>query len=234
VNSGRPGYRRIMNLAEEFALIGYDDDGSPVIDSSRLSLGLGGALLLELALAEKVDVEDKKVVVRDGAPTGDPLIDQALAQVVADDKPRAPGHWVNKFSKTVREQVMDGLVQQGVVNREKDKVLLVFPRTRFPAAHGVEPVAETEARQRMHAAVTSSGAVEPRTAALCALIAATDQSRKVFPDLDHRQVKARLKEIGEGAWAATAVKKSIEEVQAAVMTAIIASTAATTAATSAS
>lgn len=223
-----------MNLAEEFALIGYDDEGSPLIDSTRLSLGLGGALLLELALAEKVDVADKKVVVRDATPTGDPLVDGALALIVADDKSRRPGHWVDKLSKKAREQVMDRLVEQGVVTREKDRVLLVFPRTRFPAAHGVEPVAETEARQRMYAAVTSSGPVEPHTAALCALVAATDQSRRVFPNLDRGQVKARLKEIGEGAWAATAVRKSIEDVQVAIMTAIIASTSATTAAAASS
>ena len=67
-----------MNLPAEFALLAYDDDGKPVTDGTHLDNGLGGALLLELALAEKVDVEDKKVVVVDPAPTGDPLVDQAL------------------------------------------------------------------------------------------------------------------------------------------------------------
>jgi hypothetical protein len=46
-------------------------------------------------------------------------------------------------------------------------------------------------------------------------------------------VTARLKEIGEGAWAAEAVRKTIEEIQAAVMVAIIASTTAATAGSSA-
>ena len=75
---------------------------------------------------------------------------------------------------------MDQLVAEGVLRREKDRVLWVFPRTRYPARHGVEPPAETEARQRMRAAVTGTGPVEPRTAALCALVAATDLDRKVF------------------------------------------------------
>lgn len=114
------------------------------------------------------------------------------------------------------------------MRREKDKVLWVFPRTRFPAANGVEPVAETEARQRMVAAVSGTGTVDPRTAALCSLVAATDLDKKVFADLDRRQVKARLKEIGEGAWAATAVKKSIEEIQMVIMVAVMASTTVTT------
>ena len=75
----------------------------------------------------------------------------------------------------------------------------VFPRTRYPAAQGVEPPVEAETRRRLRSAVAASGAVERRTAALCALVAATDLDRKVFADLDRKRVKARLKEIGEGA-----------------------------------
>jgi Golgi phosphoprotein 3 GPP34 len=217
-----------MNLIEELALIGYADDGTPVTDGMHLDNGLGGALLLELALAEKIDVERDRVVVRDPAPAGHPLLDAALRRI-AQDKPRKPKDWVAKFAKDTRGQVMAGLVEQGVVREEKGKVLLIFPRTRYPAAHGVEPAAETDARQRMRAAVAGDGPVEPRTAALCALIKATGLDRKVFADLDRRRVKARLTEISEGEWAATAVKKAIEQVQAAVMAAVTASTAATAA-----
>jgi hypothetical protein len=215
-----------MNLAEELTLIAYGDDGSPVTDGMHLDNGLGGALLLELALAGKVDVDDKKVVVLDAAPTGDPLVDRALARITEETRTRKAGHWVSKFAKDTREQVLDRLVAEGVLQRERGKVMGLFPRTRYPAAHGVEPPAETEARQRMRAAVGGTGAVEPRTAALCALVAATDLDKKVFADLDRKQVKARLKEIGQGAWAATAVKKTIEEIQAAVTVAIVASTTA--------
>ena len=49
-----------MNLAEELALLGYGDDGKPVTDGMHLDNGLGGALLLELALSERVDIEDKR------------------------------------------------------------------------------------------------------------------------------------------------------------------------------
>jgi hypothetical protein len=218
----------IMNLPEEFALLAYNDDGTPVTDGTYLDNGLGGALLLELALAEKVDVDGKKVVVLDPEPTGDPLVDQALGMIVNDDKARNPGHWVTKFAKHARGQVLDQLVEKGIVHREEGKMLWVFPRTKYPARYGIEPPAETEARQRMTAAVTSAGPVEPRTAALCALVAATDLDKKVFHDLDRKQVNARLKEIGQGAWAATAVKKSIEEIQAAIMVAVIAGSSAAT------
>jgi hypothetical protein len=216
-----------MNLPEELVLLAYSDDGTPQTDSTHLDNGLGGALLLELALAERVDMQNKNVVVRDPSPTGDPLVDDALARIAAEGRDRRPGHWVKKLAKGTRERVLDGLVARDVLHREPGKVLLVFPRTKYPARHGLEPPAETEARARLRAAVTAPGPAEidARTSALCALVAATGLDRKVFADLDRKQVKSRLKEISEGSWAATAVQKTIEEIQSAVMVAVIASSA---------
>ena len=219
-----------MNLAEEFALLAYGEDGTPETDSMHLDNGLGGALLLELALSGRVEVADKKVLVRDHTPTGDALVDQALARIEADPKLRKPTHWVTKFAKDARKLTLDRLVADEVLVREQDKVLFVFNRTKYPTPTGLETPAETEARQRLRAAVAAPGAVEPRTGALCALVAATDLDRKVFRDLDRKQVKARLKEISAGDWAATAVKKAIEDIQTAILVAIVAasSTAAVT------
>ena len=221
-----------MNLAEEFALLAYRDDGAPDLDSTRLDHGLGGSLLLDLALTDRIDIRDKKVVVTDGTPTGDPLLDQALDRIGADTKARKPDHWVRKFAKDTRKLTLNGLVTRGVLNREDGTVLLIFPRTRYPAPHGVEPVPETEVRQRLTAAVSGAGPVEPRTAALCALVAATKLDRKVFRDLDRRQTRARLKEIAAGDWAAAAVRKTIEDIQAAVTAAVVAASAAAAAGSS--
>jgi hypothetical protein len=219
----------MTSLPEEFLLIAYEDDGTPLTDGTHLDNGLGGAVLLELALAGRVDIADKKVVVADSEPLNDPLLDDALGRIAAESRTRKPGHWVSKFAKDTRPRVLEKLVAERVLTPQKDRVLGLFPRTRYPSADGVEPVVETEARQRMVTAVTGAGTVDPRTAALCALVSATDLDRKVFRDLDRRRVKARLKEIGEGAWAADAVKKTLEEIQAAVMVAIVASTTAATA-----
>lgn len=215
-----------MSLAEEFTLLAYADDGTPLTDGMHLDNGLGGALLLELALAERVDVVNKRVVVLNRGHLGDPLLDEALDRIAGEDKSRKPGYWVSKFAKDTRPKVLQKLVADGVLTQAKDRVLGVFPRTRYPSAQGAEPPVETEARQRMRAAVLGDGPAEPHTGALCALVAATDLDRKIFTDLDRKRVKARLKEISKGAWAATAVQATIEEIEAAILIAIVAATTA--------
>jgi hypothetical protein len=220
----RPDTVVCMSLAEEFLLLAYADDGTPLTDGMHLDNGLGGALLLELAMAARIDVVDKRVIVLDPTPTGDQLVDQALERIGEAEKSRRPGYWVSKFAKDTRPRVLEKLVSDGVLTTEKDRVLGVFPRTRYPAAQGTESAVETDARMRMRAAVLGDGTVQPRTAALCALVAATDLDRKMFADLDRKRVKARLAEISQGEWAAKAVKATIEEIQAAILIAIVAAT----------
>lgn len=209
-----------MTLADELVLLAYDDEGSAKLGQPSLGYGLAGALLVELALAGRVDVVDKKVTVLDPTPVGVPVVDEALARIAAD-KPRKAKAWVDKLSKGLTEKVLDGLVAAGVLRREEGRVLWVFPRTRYPSPGSVEPAAETDARRRLVEAVRGDGPVEPRTAALCTLVKAVQYDRKVFADLPRDRVKARLKEISEGDWVAEAVRKAVEEVQAAVVAAVV-------------
>jgi hypothetical protein len=218
-----------LALMDELLLLVYDDAGSPQASMQSVDYGLAGALLTELMLAERIAVPDKRVVVTDAGPTGDPLVDQALARVAADRRGRKPKDWIGPLSSGLRPKVLDRLVAAGLLRREQDRVLWVFPRTRFPSTSGAEPLPETEARRRLLAAVDGTGPVDPRTAALCALVRAVGVERLAVPDRPKRQVQERFAEIVAAAWPADAVRKAITEMEAAVATAVtVATTAATT------
>ncbi|MEV0939067.1 GPP34 family phosphoprotein [Micromonospora wenchangensis] len=216
-----------LTLADELVLLAYDDTGVNRLGRPHLDYGLSGAVLLELALAGRVEVADDRLVVTDPTPVGHLVLDDALARVADDGKRRRPKDWISRLAKGLPDRVLSGLVDAGVLRRDSDRVLLVFPRTRYPSPTGAEPVAETEARQRMVDALLADGPVEARTAALLGLTRAVGLDRKLFRELPKERLKARTAEIAEGDWAAAATKKAIEETQAAIMTA---TTVATTAA----
>ncbi|MEH0970009.1 GPP34 family phosphoprotein [Micromonospora sp. CPCC 205546] len=216
-----------LTLAHELALLGYDDAGVNQLGQPTLGYGLAGALLLELALAGRVEIVDDRLVVTDPTPVGQRQLDDALSRIAADEKRRKPGDWISRLAKDLPEQVLDGLVTAGVLRRDSDKVLWFFPRTRYPSSTGAEPAVETQARQRMVAAIAADGPVDARTAALIGLARAVGLDRKLFAELPKQHVKRRLTEIAADDWASAATRKAIEETQAAVLMAT--TTAATVA-----
>ncbi|WP_088976771.1 GOLPH3/VPS74 family protein [Micromonospora coxensis] len=213
-----------LTLADELVLLAHDDAGTNRLGRPHLDHGLAGAVLLELALAHRVEVVDGRLVVVDPTPVGHPLLDDTLATLAADER-RKPGDWIGRLAKGLPDRVLTGLVDAGVLRRESDRVLLVFPRTRYPSPTGAEPAAETDARRRMVEAVSSDGPVDPRTAALIGLTGAVGLDRKLFRELPKERWKARAAQLAAGDWASAATREAIAQTQAAVLTATTAATA---------
>jgi hypothetical protein len=209
-------YVEDMNLVEEFTLLAHDVEGGRIIGTTKLEYALGGALLVELALAERIGVFDGKVQVLSAAAVGNELVDGALSYILGGDRSRKPHYRVQRLGPAVRPRVLSHLVATGVLREEHSRVLWVFTRTLYPSAYGVESPVKTETISRMRAAVGRAGPVDARTAALCSLVEAAGMEHTVFPLMDRRQLRARLEEISQGDWATAAVRKAIRDVQHAV------------------
>jgi Golgi phosphoprotein 3 (GPP34) len=211
-----------VTLAEELLLIAYNDETGKVgAGGPELDCGLAGALLLELALAGRIDVVDGKITVLDPAAAGEVLTDTALARIIREGKARKPEWWVGKLRSKLRADVLARLTERGVLRLERHKVMGLFPVRRYPS---VDPATENSARARLDMAVVKGVEADPRTAALASLLHACGLAKRTFPDIDRRQLKARMKEINEGQWAGAAVRKAIQSIHAAVAASTVAAT----------
>lgn len=202
-----------LTLSEELTLLAYDDETGKSKADMFLEYGLGGALLAELAVLGKVALTDKKVTVVDPSPTGDELLDGALAKI-ADSPPRKPQRWVDMLRKGAKDAALQRLVDRGLLRREHGKVLLVFPMTTYPTQ---DSGPEQEVRQRLNDAMVEGRVPELRTVTLALLVGACDLGKNVFPDLPNRELKRKLNELTAGDWAAKATKQAIEAVRAAIL-----------------
>lgn len=216
-----------LTLAEEIALLAYDDKTGKQVGGMFVSYGLGGALLAELALLGRVELTEKRVTVTDPSPTGDALLDDALRRIV-ETPGRRPARWVDALRKGVEAAVLDRLVASGQLRKEEGRVLLVVPVTRYPAA---DDSAERDARDRLHVAVRPGSSPDQRTVALALLAHACGMDAQAFPGVDGKALRNRLDELAAGDWAAKATKQAVEIVRATLLTAV--TTAATTTATTA-
>ncbi|WP_121251980.1 GOLPH3/VPS74 family protein [Nocardioides ferulae] len=214
-------------IAEDLLLLLLDDDSGALTASTYAQPALGGALLVELAMADLVTVEKPagmwstaKVHPGPGATApADPLLAQALATVA--EKPRTAQDLVNRLGKGVRDTLATRLADRGVLERRDDRVLGLFPRTRWPA---VDSRHEEEVRRALAATLVQGLDPDARTGALVALLHAIGQAHKVV-DRQGRsagEVRRRAKEVAEGQWAAKAVKDAVAASIAAMTAAVAA------------
>lgn len=215
-------------IAEDLLLLLLDDDKGTLAHSDKIQPVLGGALLIELALAERIEVADKthswstaKVAVIDGAPVDDPLLLAAIDTIT--EKPRGAQDLVVRLGKGTKEKLLQRLEERGLVHPVKRTVLGLFPRTTWPAADRAH---EDAVRNLIQGPLVNGTSADARTSALISLLAAIGHAHKVVErgDVPARDIKARAKVISEGDWAAKAVKDAVAAAQAAMAAAMVAIT----------
>jgi hypothetical protein len=223
-----------MLIAEDLLLLLTDDEtGKHLVGNPGLDLALAGANLLELAERGKVDVAGEgepvrpgRIVVRDASPTGDAVLDEALRRA-ADLQGKKPTAVLQSLGKDLRKTLLSGLADLGVLRAEEGKVLGIFPTTRW---RPVDSRHEAQVRELITSALVHGTTPNQRTASLIALLSSVDAAHKVVKPtaygVTNKTIKNRAKEIREGAWAAGAVVKAIEAMQAAITASIIAASAA--------
>jgi Golgi phosphoprotein 3 (GPP34) len=185
----------VVTLAEDLYLLASDGtSGRLLIDSSHLDLGLGGALLLDLGLKGHVAVVDGHVTAIDNVPTGEPLLDSALAEIAGQPRPHDPDHWIRHLGRGAHRAVQDRLVDVGILRREDDRILHVIPVHR---THETDGRLHHELVDHLRDAVVLGHPPSTESSALAALALAVGLDRHLFPRADRQAVRQRMTEVSE-------------------------------------
>ena len=182
-------------IAEDLLLLLLDDESGKLTNATYLDTGIGGALLVELALGGHVEVVKKegmwaraKVRPTGSTPPTDPVLVEAMA--VVSEKERTAQDLVGRLGKKRRDPLLERLEADGILRRAHGKVMGLFPGTRWPAADSSH---EREVRRQLGDALVRGVDPEPRIAALVAVLAAMDLAHTLVEGEGSpgRQVKAR-------------------------------------------
>lgn len=221
-----------MLIAEELLLLLLDDEsGKLVVDATTAADPvLAGAVLVDLALGGFVDVaaagepvKEGRIVIRRPGPTGDPLLDEALATATAAAG-KKPATLIPKVAKGLRAAVSQRLVDRGIVRSERAKVLGIFPTSRWPEA---DPRPEAQARERLAAVLLSENPPDVPTAALISLLLTANALPKVIrtdrtgAPVDTKALIARAKQVADSDWASAAARRAVKDLQAAIGIAVM-------------
>jgi hypothetical protein len=209
----------VQTIADDLLLVLLDETGKPRVDRTKMDYALAGAVLLELALDHRIDVlagppRKAAVVVIDARPLEDEILDGAVREV--DARRRRADRLVPVVSKGLRRRLLDRAQRNGMLRAEHKRVLGLIPVERWPA---VDPRPRSHLLRRLREVLVDGATPDPRISALVALLSSVQAAHLVvgpLPRGERKAVRRRAKEIGQGAWAADAVRKAVEAVQTAV------------------
>ena len=206
----------MLYFAEEIMLLLLDDrDGSFLpIPQSSLRSALAGAVLMDLALLDRIDTDPRTLILVDEKPTGDLLLDPTLARVAAARQSHDAHHWVQRaadHADEIRETALDRLVEKGILSREEDRFLWVFRSRRYPIVDGK---AEREVKLRIMGVLLSDEIPDPRDIAIIGLCDACGILDHMLAPRELAQARERIDQVSRLDLIGQSVANVIEQTRA--------------------
>ena len=189
----------MLRLAEELLVLMLDEsrgEFAPGLSPHSFNLALAGAVLMDLALEDRIDTDSERLMLVDSAPLGDDILDPTLAEIASIGETYDTGYWLERTARRghqIRSATLARLTERGVLRSEAYGVLSLTPSVsrsrRYPTADG-EPVEEV--RLRIMRILFSDDIPDPRDIAIIALASGCGVFRAILSSEEREQVRDRI------------------------------------------
>ena len=183
----------MLTFAEELVLLLHDEDGAPLpIRQDAIDCALAGAVLMDLAFANRIDTDLQTLTVIDQKATGNIALDRILEKLAARAQPMDTRTWIGELcideAGAIHEAVLSSLVGDERLARRARGPWglggLRYPRMDDAAVRGIN--------LRVRQTLAADDIPEPRDVALISLLDACDLLGQVVPTREIDQRRARI------------------------------------------
>ena len=185
----------MLPLADQVLVLLLDEERGDFLPIGKYTLAraLVGAVLMDLAFANRIDTDTESLMVLDRTPTGNPLLDSVLERVAGSETTKAAYAWIEILSEEevnrIRERVLAGLVERGVLEVREKRKLGIFPSRRYVM---IDKASGRDAKLRIMNVLFSDLIPDPRDVALVCLADACGILRTVFEAREIERVMPRI------------------------------------------
>ena len=211
----------MLRFVEEIVLLLLRDDDGRFVNVSNWSLdyATAGAVLMDLAMENRIDTDLDSLFLIDATPTGDSLLDPTLAEIAAQaetGEKRDARFWVTsaaRSSPAIREEALSRLVEEGILEHQDDRFLWVFRSRRYPSVDGK---AEREVKLRIMDVLFSDGIPSPRDVVIICLADACGIFKELLTRQEVATVSARIEQVRKLDLIGQAMSRAIQDIEMSV------------------
>jgi hypothetical protein len=212
----------MLTLPEELLLLAHQEDsGSFDLPGNVLDLALAAAVLMDLALRDRIDTDLERGVIINAAPTGEAVLDKELARLQAQQDIESLAEWLNLVADDgadIKEGSIARLIERGVLHQKADRFLWVFETRRYPLIDGQQL---DEVTARILAILTNDDIPDPRDIVIIALAHTCGLTERLIAEHElteeeEAHAQARVEQIVRIDLVGRAMRVLLDDLQAAL------------------
>ena len=181
-------------LGDDLVLLTIRPNGV-IAAAAKLQYALSGSELVRLAALGRVGIERGRIVVLDKAPTGDLLLDEALASMDGGAQAPTARQWVARNRDELVRRYLDRLDAAGTIQLERRKALGLISVNGWTVLDAGRRAA---AKARLDAVAHGTGSVSASEVALAGLATAIGLPPIIYPGIGGFGARRRIARAARG------------------------------------
>ncbi|MEI6456163.1 MAG: GPP34 family phosphoprotein [bacterium] len=142
-----------LTIPEELFLLTVNErtGRKALIKSMKFDVLLSAAILMELALRNRIDTDLDYLIPDNPDKTGVPILDQAMEIILSSPARENITYWLLKLaekSPKFRSTLVSGLISKGLLRMDREKVFLGFSSKLYPMPVNDREIYEVKTRVR--------------------------------------------------------------------------------------
>ena len=187
----------MLTLAEDIILLLLDDDTGKLasIDLMTLNYAMAGAVLMDLALRNKIDNDLESLIVADSTPTGLQMLETYIDKISSENKENNTRNWLTELSnygEDIVDSALNMLVEKKILKTEEKKILWVIGTRVYPMIDDKE---EKEVKRRIIDLLMSDEIPTPQDVVLVSLMDTCSLFTMILSSKEVEKLSSRIEQI---------------------------------------
>ena len=189
----------MLRVAEEILLLIMDAESGDIqhsLPTHQRDVVIAGAVLLDLALENRIDMDPERLFVTDSNPVGDELLDPALAEIAGEAETHDTVYWITRIARQgseLRKRARAQLAAHGILEADVNGLAFltraVARTNRYPQTGG--PTRE-DVRSRVMRTLFSEEIPEPQDIIIIGLASACGVFESILTHDELAEVRERI------------------------------------------
>ena len=219
---------KTFSTAEKFLIIAHrPEKGGFLTSQTFIQYGIAGAILLDLTLAERISIVDKKLFLKPGKALSSPMLNNVSTIISQSSNPRKVSYWVGKLATRYdryKWQILEGLEGKRILRIERRKFLGLIP---YRQSVFTETYTRASLVRQLKNEILSGRGGDGELHVLAGMVKACSMERVLSTDRDElKRLRQQLKVMVSESPVSDVVAQTIRQVQAAIIVSVTAAAVA--------